>query len=79
MEAAAVAGLTTSDAVQAANDKSLDHRLDATSRGLVARGVQSPPAISIGTRWFDGSNAVFAAVAFSAARGLTDAPPLPAV
>ena len=78
-EAAAVAGLTTSDAVHAANDKHLDHRLDATSRGLVARGVPSPPAIFVGTRWFDGPNAVFAAVAFSAERGLTDAPTLPAV
>lgn len=77
-EAAAVAGLTTADAVQATRDDRLDARIDATSRGLALRGVSSPPAISIGGNWFEGSTAVFAAVTFSAAQGLLDAPPLPA-
>jgi 2-hydroxychromene-2-carboxylate isomerase len=79
-EAAAVAGLTTADAVAAARDQRLDFRLDATSLGLVARGVHSPPAISVGTAWFQGPTAVIAAVSFSAAQGLidADAPQLPA-
>ena len=78
-EAAAVAGLTVADAVAAARDRSLDLRIDATSRGLPMRGVKSPPAINVGTSWFEGPNAVYAAVAFSAAQGLMEAPQLPAV
>ncbi|HWD69060.1 MAG TPA: hypothetical protein VG293_02630 [Solirubrobacteraceae bacterium] len=78
-EAAAVAGLTTADAVAAARDQRYDLRIDATSRGLGFRGVQSPPAISIGMNWFEGSGAVFAAASFGAAQGATAAPQLPAV
>jgi 2-hydroxychromene-2-carboxylate isomerase len=78
-EAAAVAGLTTSEVVAAASDRSLDLRIDATSRGLSLRGVKAPPAISIGATWFEGTNAVFAAVAYSAAQGLLETPQLPAV
>jgi 2-hydroxychromene-2-carboxylate isomerase len=77
-EAAAVAGLTSSEAVTAANDRRFDLRIDATSRGLPMRGVKSAPAINIGATWFQGTNAVYAAVAFSAAQGLMDAPQLPA-
>ena len=77
-EAAAVAGLTTADAVAAASDQRLDLRIDATSRGLGFRGVSSPPAICIGTRWFEGPTAVIAATAFSAAQGLVEAPLVPA-
>jgi 2-hydroxychromene-2-carboxylate isomerase len=77
-EAAAVAGLNPDAAIAAANDRRLDLALDATSRGLPLRGVKSPPAISVGTHWFDGPNAVIAALAFSAAHGLMDAPLLPA-
>jgi 2-hydroxychromene-2-carboxylate isomerase len=77
-EAAAVAGLNSYDAVTAASDPRRDLALDATSRGLAVRGVKSPPAISIGVHWFDGANAVIAALAFSAAHGLMDEPVLPA-
>lgn len=73
-EAAAVAGLTTADAVAAASDQRYDLRIDATSRGMAFRGVQSPPAISIRGNWFDGPGAVYAAAAFSAAHGLIDEP-----
>jgi 2-hydroxychromene-2-carboxylate isomerase len=69
-EAAAVAGLSPAEAVAAARDRRLDLQLDATSRGLRARGIISPPAISIGESWFDGRDAVIAAVSFSAARRL---------
>jgi 2-hydroxychromene-2-carboxylate isomerase len=77
-EAAAVAGLNTRDAVRAARDRRIDLRLDATSRGLGLRGVKSSPAISVGTHWFEGPNVVIAALAFSAAHGLMDAPLQPA-
>lgn len=77
-EAAAVAGLDPIEVVSAARDQRLDLALDATSRGLTMRGVKAPPAISIGAHWFDGPNAVIAALAFSAAHGLTEAPVLPA-
>jgi 2-hydroxychromene-2-carboxylate isomerase len=77
-EAAAIAGLHPRAAARAAKDESLDLRLDATSRGLALRGVKSPPAISVGRHWFEGTNVVIAALAFSAANGLMDAPLLPA-
>ncbi len=70
-EAAAVAGLSTSRRRCAPRrDQRLDLRLDATSRGLGLRGVKSPPAISVGTHWFEGPNVVISALAFSAAHGL---------
>jgi 2-hydroxychromene-2-carboxylate isomerase len=78
VEAAAIAGLDPDAAIKVARDQCLDLRLDATSRGLGLRGVKSLPAISIGTHWFDGPNAVIAALAFSAAHGLMEAPVLPA-
>ena len=77
-EAAAVAGLSSYDAVAAASDQRLDLALDATSHGLQLRGIKSPPAINIGKHWFDGANAVIAALAFTAAHGLMNEPVLPA-
>jgi 2-hydroxychromene-2-carboxylate isomerase len=77
-EAAAVAGLNPAEAVLAARDASLDLRLDATSRGLHARGIVSPPAINIAGSWFDGTDCVMAAVSFSAARARAQTPGLPA-
>jgi 2-hydroxychromene-2-carboxylate isomerase len=77
-EAAAVAGLNPAEAVMAAHDARLDLRLDATSRGLRARGIVSPPAINIAESWFDGTDCVMAAVLFSAARARAQTPGLPA-
>ncbi len=77
-EAAATAGLDPEDAVTASRDRGYDLRLDATSRGLLSRGVKSPPAISIGRHFFYGSDAVIAAVSFSAALGMLSAPERPA-
>ncbi|HEX3804044.1 MAG TPA: DsbA family protein [Solirubrobacteraceae bacterium] len=77
-EAAAVAGLDPAAAVAAARNARYDQRLDATSRGLHARGIVSPPAISIGTSWFEGPDAVISAVSFSAARARLGAPGTPA-
>jgi 2-hydroxychromene-2-carboxylate isomerase len=73
-EAAAVAGLTGADVVAAAGDTRYDLRIDATSRGLSLRGVPSPPAISVGTTWFEGSGAVYAAASFNAAQALVEEP-----
>jgi 2-hydroxychromene-2-carboxylate isomerase len=73
-EAAAVSGIAGADAVAAAGDQRYDARIDATSRGLVLRGISSPPAIAIGSSFFEGSSAVFAAVSFSAAQGVRDEP-----
>jgi 2-hydroxychromene-2-carboxylate isomerase len=67
-EAAAVAGLNPAEAVTAGRDARLDLRLDATGRGLRARGIVSLPAINIAESWFDGTDCVMAAVSFSAAR-----------
>ncbi len=78
-EAAAVAGLNPDAAVTAARRSAPGSaRLTRPAAAFRLRGVKSPPAISIGTHWFDGPNAVIAALAFSAAHGLMDAPLLPA-
>ena len=74
-EAAAGAGLNVAEAVAAAHDSRLDLRLDATTTGLRMRGIDAPPAISIGDCWFDGPDAVIAAVSFSAARARTPGAP----
>ncbi len=77
-EAAAGAGLDPAQALAAANDLSYDLRLDATSRGLRARGIVSPPAINIGRSWFDGPDAIIAALTFSSLSQRSEAPPAPA-
>jgi 2-hydroxychromene-2-carboxylate isomerase len=76
-EAAAVAGLDPEAAVDAARADRYDLRLDATSRGLHARGIISPPAISVGTSWFEGPDAVTSAVSFSVDRARFGAPQAP--
>ncbi len=77
-EAAASARLDPADALAAANDDSYDARLDATTRGLRARGIISPPAINLGHSWFDGPDAVIAALAFASGRARSQAPQAPA-
>ncbi len=77
-EAAASAGLDPAEALAAANDDGYDLSLDATSRGLRARGIASPPAINLGHSWFDGPDAVIAALTFSSVRAQSQAPPAPA-
>ena len=64
-----MAGLDPASAVAAARDPRYDLRLDATSRGLLLRGIVSPPAISIGTQLVRRTErGDRRAVAFSAAR-----------
>jgi 2-hydroxychromene-2-carboxylate isomerase len=77
-EAAAVAGLDPEFTVAASYDPRYDLRLDATSRGLGMRGIEGPPAISIGTNWFDGPDAIVTALSFSIARARLETPQAPA-
>jgi 2-hydroxychromene-2-carboxylate isomerase len=77
-EAAAAAGLDAAATVAASHDQRYDARLDATSRGLRLRGIEAPPAISIGTSWFDGPDAIASALAFSAAHARRATPQAPA-
>jgi len=66
-EAAAVAGLNHRDVVAAASDKRFDPQLNLTTRALWARGIDAPPAISVGGSWFDGADAIVAALSFRTA------------
>jgi 2-hydroxychromene-2-carboxylate isomerase len=53
-EAAAAAGLTLDDCLAAAGDRSLDATLEATARGLRAKGVRELPAVRAGRRFHQG-------------------------
>jgi 2-hydroxychromene-2-carboxylate isomerase len=72
-QAAEVAGLDPDELAAAASNPVFDHGLDATSSVLRAKGVNSPPAISIGESWFEGADAVVAAMAFRSACVRVDA------
>ena len=66
-EAAASARLNPYEAIAASAASQHDLQLDATTRGLRSRRI-TVPAISIGHSWFDGPDALVAAVNFSVAR-----------
>ncbi len=66
VEAAAVARIDPAAAIAAAYDRRYDRRLDATTQGLQRRGIGSAPAISVGAKWFGGSDAVVRAVLYAA-------------
>lgn len=66
VEAAAVARIDPAAAIAAAYDHHYDLRLEATTRGLHRRGVGSAPAISIGAKWFGGTDAISRAVLYAA-------------
>jgi 2-hydroxychromene-2-carboxylate isomerase len=63
-EAAAAAGIGLQECLAAAGDPTRDGELHATARGLLAKGVTRLPAVRVGTRWFDGDDALAAASAF---------------
>jgi 2-hydroxychromene-2-carboxylate isomerase len=73
-EAALACDLSADDVLAASRDESFDLTLDATTRGMLARGVTSGPAIRIGSRWFQGLDAVPGAWTFVAAQALYSAP-----
>jgi 2-hydroxychromene-2-carboxylate isomerase len=53
-EAAAAAGVTLRDCLEAAADPQLDTELEATTRGLATKGVCRLPAVGVGRRFYDG-------------------------
>jgi 2-hydroxychromene-2-carboxylate isomerase len=66
-EAAAAAGLALEECLGAARDGSLDATLDATARGLAARGVTRLPAVRVGRGLFTGEDRLAEAAAASGA------------
>jgi len=77
VEAASAAGLSVQATLEAAWDFLHDEPLDATARGLVARGVSSTPAIRVGGRWFEGLDAVPGASRYTLLQGQYGAPAHP--
>ena len=73
-EAAIASDLPAAELVAAADDQRHDVALDATRRGMLARGVTSGPAIRIGSRWCEGLEAVPGASAVAVARALQSGP-----
>jgi 2-hydroxychromene-2-carboxylate isomerase len=69
-EAARAADISPREALRASRDPHYDSALDATCRGIVARGITSGPAIRIGSRWFQGLDVLAGALPFAAARSL---------
>jgi 2-hydroxychromene-2-carboxylate isomerase len=53
-EAAAAAGVTLEDCLEAAGNTQLDEELEATTRGLTAKGVSRLPAVRVERRFYDG-------------------------
>ena len=62
-EAAAAAGIHPEHSLAAAQDPQRRALLEATGRGLLARGVDELPAIRVGSRWFAGEGALDEAAA----------------
>jgi 2-hydroxychromene-2-carboxylate isomerase len=62
-EAAAAARIPLEQCLEAAKDCSLDATLDATGRGLLARGVTRLPAVRIGRGLFSGEGRLAEAAA----------------
>jgi hypothetical protein len=69
-EAAAAAAISVEDCLAAAGDTRYDASLFATARGLVTRGIDESPAVRIGSRWFEGVDAVAEASEFTLVREL---------
>jgi len=67
-EAAAAAGLTLDDCLAAAGDRSLDATIDATARGLLARGVTELPAMRSGRHFHHGERGLTETAALLRAR-----------
>ena len=67
VEAAAASRFDLDDCLAAARDKTLDGPLNATSRGLIARGVRRLPAVRVGHGFFAGEPLLSQAAAVSRA------------
>jgi 2-hydroxychromene-2-carboxylate isomerase len=66
-EAAAASGFALEECLAAAADEALDVSLDATARGLLARGVGRLPAVCVGHGFFAGEAQLSQAAAVSRA------------
>jgi 2-hydroxychromene-2-carboxylate isomerase len=67
-EASAAAGLALDDCLDAAGDRSIDATIEATSRGLLARGVTELPALRSGRRFHGGERGLTETAALLRAR-----------
>jgi 2-hydroxychromene-2-carboxylate isomerase len=67
-EAAAAAGLSLDDCLDAAGDRSIDATIAATARGLLARGVAELPAVRSGRRFAEGERGLTETAALLRAR-----------
>jgi 2-hydroxychromene-2-carboxylate isomerase len=76
--AAEAAGLRVDDCLAAAMDPARDAAIEATARGLFARGVTKLPAIRVEQRWFEGERGVAEASALLRARTMYERPLAPA-
>src|SRR5947209_10234459 len=76
-EAAAAAGLTLDDCLAAAGDRSLDATIDATARGLLARGVTGLPAMRSGRHLHHGERGLTETAALLRARTVYQCPLAP--
>ncbi len=76
--AAEAAGLRVDDCLGAAADPARDMTLEATARGLLARGVATLPAIRVEQQWFEGERGVGGASALLRARTMYERPLAPA-
>lgn len=57
-EAAEVAGIPADEALRAAHQDRFDPALEATTEGLRRRGLRQTPVVRIGSRWFEGLQAL---------------------
>jgi 2-hydroxychromene-2-carboxylate isomerase len=76
-EAAAVAGLTLDDCLAAAGDRSLEATLEATVRGLRAKGVSELPAVRAGRQFHQGERGLAETAALLRARTVCARPLAP--
>jgi 2-hydroxychromene-2-carboxylate isomerase len=73
-EVAIASDLPVDDVITASHDSARDAALEATTNGMHSRGLLTGPAIRVGTRWFEGLEAVVGASSFAATRGIYGAP-----
>jgi 2-hydroxychromene-2-carboxylate isomerase len=79
VDAARAADLEPEAVIAASREVGYDQVLDATRRGMLAKGVTSGPAIRIGNRWFEGLDAVPGARTFATVQAIYGRPTQPSV
>ena len=76
-EAAAAAGVALDDCLAAAGDRSLDATIEATARGLAARGVTQLPTVRFGRQFQEGERGLTETAAPLQARAVSLRPLAP--